>query len=98
MIHGWLNLPWFLWAGIALVVAVVYSIVWPRKAVTATRGVRYVVVRWGHAFTWVLLVVNFILRGIDPSLTGAANLIALAGGLMYLLFMLMTFIPSLRGQ
>ncbi len=93
MLNGFLNLPWFLWAGLALIVAVIYSFVWPHKAMTTpSAGFRFFVLRWGHALTWLLLAINFILRGIDPSLNGLASLIAIAGGLMYALFMVMTFI------
>jgi hypothetical protein len=91
MIKGFLNLPWFLWAGIALIIAVIYTFVWPHKT-TGIAGFRFFVLRWGHALTWFLLTLNFLLRGIDPSLNGLASLIALAGGLMYLLFMMMTFV------
>ena len=92
MIKGFLNLPWFLWAGIALIIAVIYTFVWPHKEVANATGFRFFVLRWGHALTWLLLTINFLLRGIDPSLNGLASLIALAGGLMYLLFMVMTFV------
>jgi len=92
MIKGFLNLPWFLWASLALIIAVIYSAVWPKNAVAVETGFRYFVLRWGHALVWVLLTINFVLRGIDPSFNGVANLIALAGGLMYLLFMVMTFV------
>ena len=90
MIKGFLNLPWFLWAGIALIIAVIYTFVWPYKAADVT-GFRFFVLRWGHALTWLLLTINFLLRGIDPSLNGLASLMALAGGLIYLLFMVMRF-------
>lgn len=92
MIKGFLGLPYFAWTAIALVIAVIFVYIWPRKAVTATTGFRYLAIRWGHTLTWILLAINFALRGIDPSLNGAANLIAAAGGVMYLLFMAMTFI------
>lgn len=90
MIKGFLNLPWFVWAALAFLVAVIYSFVWPHKA--ATPGFRFFVLRWGHALTWSLLAINFLLRGLSPSLNGMANIIALTGGLMYVLFMVMTFI------
>jgi len=92
MITGFLNLPWFLWTGLALLVAVIYSFVWPRKAVTTTTGFRYFVLRWDHTLTWILLAVSFVLCGVDPSLNGAVNLVAAGGGLVYLLFLVMTFI------
>ena len=97
MINGWLNLPWFLWAGISLCIAMIWIYIWPRKAVTSNMGFRYLILRWGHALTWVFLAVSFFLRGIGPDLNGGSSFFALAGGLMYLLFMLMTFFPSLRG-
>ena len=91
MIPDFLNLPWFLWAGLALLVAVIYSVVWPKKAVTATSGARYLIVRWGHALVWILLAVNFLLRGLSPSLNGAADAVALVGAAMYVAFLAMTF-------
>ena len=92
MIRGFLNVPWFVWAGLALVVAVVYSFVWPQKAAITSTGFRFFILRWGHALTWILLAVNFLLRGLSPSLNNVANIVALAGGLMYVLFMVMAFV------
>ena len=92
MIKGFLNLPWLVWAGLALVVAIVYAFVWPQKAAMAAPGFRFLILRWGHALTWLLIAVHFLLRGLSPSLNGLANIMALAGGLMYLLFMVMAFV------
>ena len=92
MIKGFLNLPYFAWTALALVVAVIFVYVGPHNKLTVTPGFRYLVIRWGHALTWVLLAVSFFLRGVSPSLNGVANLIAAAGGLIYLLFMVMAFV------
>jgi len=92
MIRGFFGLPWFLWAVLALVIAVIYSFVWPRKTATGMTGIRLFIIRWGHALIWVLLTINFVLRGIDPALNSTANIFALIGGLMYVLFMFMTFV------
>jgi hypothetical protein len=92
MIRGFLNLPWFVWAGLALLVAVVYAYVWPQKAAIAASGFRFFILRWGHALTWILLATNFLRRGISPSWNGAANLLALAGGVFYALFLYITFV------
>jgi hypothetical protein len=92
MIKGFLNLPWFLWAALALMVAVIYSFVWPHKAVIMDSGFRFFILRWGHALTWLLLALNFALRGLSPSFQSAANWVSLAGGAMYLLFILATFV------
>ena len=74
MIKGFLNLPWFVWAGLALVVAVIYAFVWPQKAASVATGFRFFILRWGHALTWILLAVNFLLRGLSPSLNNLANI------------------------
>ena len=79
-------------ATISLIVAVIYSFVWPRKAVTKTAGFRFFILRWGHALTWILLAINFILRGVGPDLNGASSFFALAGGVMYVLFVVMTLV------
>jgi len=91
MIKGFLHLPWFVWAAIALLVAILYSFVWPKERIADLSGFRFLVLRWGHGITWLLLTINFVLRGIDPKYNETANLIAAAGGLTYLLFIVMTF-------
>lgn len=92
MIKGFLNLPWFVWAGLALVVALIYTFWVPQKIAPDISGIRLCIVRWAHPLTWYLLALNFILRGLSPEWAGIANMVAAAGGLMYLLFMFMTFV------
>lgn len=92
MIKGFFNIPWFVWAALATLIALVYCFVWPQKDVMISSVFRFFIIRWGHALTWLLLAINFIVRGISPSQNGAANLIALAGGVMYFLFMVMSFV------
>jgi len=92
MIEGFLNLPWFLWAALALILAFIWIYVGPHTKIPASPSLRFFIIHWGHALTWLLLAVNFLLRGIDPGWNGIANMVAAGGGLMYVLFMLMTFI------
>lgn len=92
MINGYFGLPWALWTGLALIVAVSCMYLWPRKMARMTTGFRFLVICWGHALTWLLLAINFLLRGINPSLSGAADMIALAGAFVYILFMTTTFV------
>ena len=94
MIKGFFNLPWFVWAALAFGVAILYTFVWPQKAVTGTEGLRFFVIRWGHALAWLLLTINFLLRGISPSWSGTANLVAMAGGLVYFLFLVMSLVAK----
>ena len=93
MIKGFLNIPYFVWTALALGIAGIFTHVWPHQVVTVpSAGFRYFIIRWGHALTWILLAVSFFLRGIGPDLNGGSSFFALAGGVMYLLFMVMTFI------
>ncbi len=91
VIKGFLNIPYFAWTVLALIVAGIFVSVWPHKAVTVTTGFRYFVIRWGHALTWLLLAVSFFLRGVGPELNGGASFLALAGALMYLIFIVTAF-------
>ena len=92
MIRGFLDLPWFVWAALALAIAMVYSFVWPHKAGAAATGLPFLILRWGHALTWLLLATNFLLRGLSPSLNQLANLIALVDGIIYGLFLFTSFV------
>jgi hypothetical protein len=92
MLKSFFNLPWFVWAALALVIAVVYSFFWPKDRIVDLTGFRFLVLRWGHALTWLLISINFMLRGLDPKFDGIANLMAATGGLIYLLFMVMAFV------
>jgi len=77
---------------LALIVAGIFVYVWPSKVVTETTGFRHFVIRWGHALTWLLLALSFFLRGIGPELNGGSSFFALAGGVLYVMFLLMAFI------
>ena len=92
MIKGFLNLPWFVWAVVSFVMAIVFAFIWPQGEALGATGFRLFIIRWGHTLTWILLGINFILRGISVSLEGAANLVALTGGIVYILFIVMTFV------
>ena len=92
MIKGFINIPYLVWTALALVLAGIFDHAWPHQAVTMTTGFRYFVVRYGHSLTWILLAISFFLRGLFPSFNGTANLFAASGGLMYLLFIMMTFV------
>jgi hypothetical protein len=92
VIKGFLNIPYFVWSALALILAIVWVYVGPHTKLTPTSDFRYFVIRWGHALTWLLLAISFFLRGMNPELNGVANLIALAGGLVYLMFLVMNFV------
>ena len=93
MVRGFFNVPYFVWTVIALIIAGIFVYIWPRSAlIEPSAGFRYFIVRWGHALTWLLLGISFFLRGIGSEMNGGSSFFALAGGLTYLLFLVMTFV------
>jgi len=93
VIKGFLNLPWFVWAAVALAIAVIYFFIFPQKAFPMSAAdFRFLVLRYAHTLTWLLLAINFLLRRLSADFNGAANSVAAVGGLMYLLFLVTTFV------
>jgi len=74
-----------------VLISIIYSFVWPKEAASESIGFRRFVIRWGHAVTWGLLAINFLMRGIDPDLNVVASVFAITAGLMYGLFLLVVF-------
>lgn len=85
---GFLNIPFVVWGGLALVVAVIFALFTPyQAALGAATGVSFLILRWGHSLVWVLIAVQFFLRAAGrPEWNGIANLIGAAGGITYLIF------------
>jgi len=84
----WRVRPW-VWALPCAVVAVVYAVVWPASDVTAgTTATSYLILRWGHSATWVLLALSFVVRGSTSHWSSRiANLLAIAALLNYAAFL-----------
>ena len=74
----------------ALVVAAVFVFVVPSAdQVNAASGFQFVVLRWFHSLCWVLIALNFFVRGMDGTrFNGAANLLAASGGIAYAVYMI----------
>jgi hypothetical protein len=52
-----LGVPAFVWAGLCLVLSVVWIFVWPSGQAAGTRGFIWFALRWGHSLTWLVLAV-----------------------------------------
>jgi hypothetical protein len=88
-----LGIPMVIWGGLALIVAVIFTVVWPSNKVPASLGgARYLILRWFHALVWILLALSFFVRE-SPLFggTGTANILALAALILYLNFMATLF-------
>jgi hypothetical protein len=75
-----LGLSLFLWGALCLFLAVIFTLVVPQQA-SASFGVRFLVLRWGHALVWLLLGLVCFARG--ANLGGPVNLLGVAAGLVY---------------
>jgi len=78
---------WVLLGVGSVVVAGVYTFIWPRPKPGVMRSTSSrMVLRWGHAVVWLLLAVSFFMRAVGAEVDGLANLIAFAAGLLYIAF------------
>jgi len=84
-----LGVPWFVWGLLCLVVAVIFTVIWPRgKRPGKARALQSLILRWFHALVWVLLAVSFFLRDREVlGGSGTANVLALLALGVYLIFM-----------
>jgi hypothetical protein len=84
---NFLGVPWFVWGLLSLVIAVIFTVIWPGGRSPSTL-LQYIILRWFHALVWVLLAVSFFLRGgMVLGGSGTANLLALLALLVYIIFM-----------
>ncbi len=86
MIEGFLGVPWLVWAGLAAVVGLVFTVFQIPKQTPDFVGLTHFVLRWLHSITWFLLALSFLLRGLSSSLTGMADVVAYAALGAYLGF------------
>lgn len=78
---------------VALLLAVVWSLVWPQERGADLDGWRWGVVRWGHAVTWLLVAVALAGRaGSDRVARTITDVGAVAAGASYLTFVLVAFV------
>ncbi len=86
-----LELPWFVWGCLCLVIAAVDVPSWPRPKNAGIVPARPLwlreVIRWFHALVWVLLVASCIVRR-SQALGGSAtaNVLALLALATYAIF------------
>lgn len=95
--NSWLGLPLWLWGLVCLGLAAVWVVVYPRPLAAKLTGWRFIVIRWFHALTWLLLAAAAFLAAFN--LLGGAALaqpVALASLAVYVAFMLTLAISRRR--
>ncbi len=85
MDHKLLGVPFLVWSGVCLLLAVVWVFVWPHKAGLAVDSPRWLILRWGHALAWLLLALSALLAHF--ALPTLARLVGWAALASYLMFM-----------
>jgi hypothetical protein len=93
MAPGLLNVPWALWAGLAFAIAAVFTIVAPGSS--GTTGLRFVVLRWFHPLTWLLLGLSAVIHGSVVGGSRPADLVAQLALVVYVAYLL-TFVEARR--
>jgi hypothetical protein len=89
-----LGIPLVVWGGICLVLTIIWIIVWPRDKAVPSDVLRFFILRWFHALTWLLLALAAFIAafnlfgGVDT-----ARVVAFLSLLTYLIF-LATFVTS----
>ncbi len=90
-----LGVPLVVWGVVCLVIAAVFVFVWPHDRVADTSGLRYMLVRWGHALVWLLLASSCFVRVVlGRSGAGLANNVAFAALIVYVSFLAAMFVRS----
>jgi hypothetical protein len=80
------GLSYLVWVVLCLLVAGVFTVIWPKKKVTAAMGpLRYFLLRWAHVLVWVLLALGLFISGLTDS--GLGNPVALLALPVYLAFL-----------
>jgi hypothetical protein len=87
---AFLGMPLIIWGALCLLVAAVYTIVYPRSKIEGQRVRplwRFLILRWFHALVWVLLASScFIWAEYLPGGDALAKALALLALLLYLVF------------
>ncbi len=83
---GFLEISWFVWAGVAVVLAGLFTVVQIPKQTPKTTGFTHLALRWFHSLAWLLLAISFFVRGAESDLATLADVIGLAGLVTYIAF------------
>ena len=96
MFNGtFIGIPYWVWAAISAVIAVIYYFTWPRPVNNInTRPVwRHIILRYFHTLTWVFITVSFLVRmAFPPQGETWGDILALTGFGVYLIFLITAYI------
>jgi hypothetical protein len=90
MTPTFLSIPYYVWAFLCLIVALIYAVLWPRPKVGQQRAIwQHLVLRWFHSLVWILLAAAcFMWATWLPGNDRLAQRLAVGGLLTYVVFMI----------
>lgn len=93
-----LNISWLVWSLLALLVAGVFAVVWPKsRAEGQVTAVQFFLLRWGHSLVWLSLSLSFLLRSQAAFAgSGLPDLLALAALPLYVGFLGVLVVKAVR--
>ncbi|MBA3532006.1 MAG: hypothetical protein H0T73_08820 [Ardenticatenales bacterium] len=84
-----LGLPFAAWGLLCLLLAALWLVVGPQERLMGATGLRFVVLRYFHALTWLLLAIAAFLAGFDLlGGTSSARMVALLSLAVYITFLI----------
>lgn len=93
-----LGVPLLVWSVLCLALALVWVVLWPSDRTAETAGLRFIILRWFHALTWLCLALAAFIAGLNVlGGTVTARWIALLGLAAYLIF-IGTLVTSSAGR
>lgn len=88
------GVPLVVWGVICLALAILWIVVWPSDKAVPEDGLRYFILRWFHALTWLLLALSAWVAAFNlPGGARTAKVMAYLSLPVYLIF-LAAFITS----
>jgi hypothetical protein len=83
------GVPVYFFSLLLLIIAIFYAIVWPKQIVNAKprQPLERFILRWGHSISWLFLAVALIAWGLRN--IPIAALLAILGGLSYLIYVVL---------
>ncbi len=81
------GIPLVLWSLLCLLLALVWIWVWPADRANPEDGLRFMVLRWFHALTWLLLALSLFSATRHVAWSALTRPLAFAALLVYLVFL-----------
>ncbi|MBE2224487.1 MAG: hypothetical protein IAF02_23300 [Anaerolineae bacterium] len=83
---------WIALSIVSLIMTILWYFIWPVEKGVDQSGISYFIIRWGHLITWLFILIGSLLKLYEPDKNTISTLFFQAGGISYLLFILVTYV------